>query len=468
MHTVWVTSRSAAIVLALAVVSAACTSTASIDVSSGAVHAAASQEMAAGDPGAPTAAGSTAADTAAGGIAAGGDSARAATDPGAAEPGGLLPTDGSEGTPPPASVEPIKIGTVQPLQGGQRDFGVPILRATQSYIDELNARGGILGRPIELVAYNACLLCQDEALQAVRRLVEQDNVFAIVNTYVMVVAFQSVIPYLVEQNVPLIQGGAENQTSDALSPVNFATAPPGRFYLRLLPEMAKREGITRVAFTYLDVPSEANGIPLLREEFERQGIEVVAEEPIGAAEDAVTNMDAAITRMRAAGANGVMATNPVLVIYGRLGADRQNWQVPWIGPAAWSRLVEDSCGSTCDEFVLTDTAGLSWIERDTPQMRQYVDVLARRYPGGELTGHTLAAWVGMQLLVEVLNRTGVDDRAAFLAEMNRVTNLDLGTTSLLTFNPDRHLGGSATVLLKLVDGKYVKAAGPLSYGEAEL
>ena len=68
--------------------------------------------------------------------------------------------------------------------------------------------------------------------------------------------------------------------------------------------------------------------------------------------------------------------------------------------------MEGGCGATCDDLVITDTAGLSYIDRDSPQMHQFVDTLARRYPGGEKTGHTLAAWVGMQLLAHVLAAPG--------------------------------------------------------------
>ena len=389
------------------------------------------------------------------------------TSSGTAATGGATASSGGAATAAPTGA-PIKLGIVLPLQGGQRAFGEPVLRTTQAYIDELNSLGGVNGSPIQLISYNACLVCQDDALQAVRRLVEQDGVFAIVNTYVMVVAFQPVIPYLVEKGVPLVQGGSESQTSDALSPVNFATAPPGAFYANLLPAMATDYlHVTRIGITYLDVPSEANGVPILRRELAARGVDVVDAEPVGAAEDAVTNMDAIVTKMRAAGAQAVLATNPVLVIYGRLAADRQGWGVSWFGPAAWSRLVEDSCGVTCDDLVLTDTAGLSWIDRDTPQMHEYVDTMHRRYPDGELSGHTLAAWVGMQLTVEALRRSGVD-RAAFIATLESFQNLDLGTTSPLTFNPDRHLGGTLTTLLRLKGGHYIAASEPLTYGEANL
>ena len=383
------------------------------------------------------------------------------------DPVGGDPVGGDGSTPDGGSREPIKLGTILPLQGGERDFGEPILRTTQAYIDELNLRGGINGRPLQLIAYNACILCQSEALTAARRLVEEDKVFAFVNTYVMVVPFQSVLPYLVEKGVPLIQGGSFDQTDDALSPVNFATAPSGLFFGRLIPETLKRFTPSRsVGLVFLDVPSETEGLPLLRRELARVGIGVVAEEKIQAAEDAVTNMDAAITRMRAAGADGIIALDPAVLIFGRLAARRQGFDVPMVGPAAWSSLVEDGCGATCDDLIITDTAGLSYVDRDTPQMHQFVDVMKNRYPGGQLTGHTLAAWVGMQLTTHVLAQTG-PDRPRFLAAMEAIRNLDLGTTSPLTFTPDKHLGGSNTTLLKLKGGKYYAFAGPVDYGMAE-
>jgi ABC-type branched-subunit amino acid transport system substrate-binding protein len=304
----------------------------------------------------------------------------------------------------------ITVGTVLPLEGGDRDWGVPVLRTTQAYIDELNARGGVDGYKLRLIAYNACLTCQDDALTAVRHLVEQDHVFAIVNTYVMVVAFQSVIPYLEQHGVPLIQGASEAQDNDALAPINFVTAPPGQFYVHFLTAMvAKYSHLNKVAITYMDVPTESHGLPLIERALRRAGVEVVDTAPVAAEEQAATNMDALVTRFRSKGAQGV-----------------------------------------------------SFPTRDTPQMHQFLDVMHRRYPGGSITGHTLAAWVGMQLLVQILGEVGRPDRAAFLDTLNHTTNLDLGTTSPLTFSPARHMGGSETTLLRLHNGEYVAASRPVS------
>ena len=386
-----------------------------------------------------------------------------ATKPGSSGAPALVTSTGSHVAPSAGRGGVIKLGTVLPLEGGDRDWGVPVLRTTQAFIDELNARGGVDGYKLKLIAYNACLTCQDDALTAVRHLVEQDHVFAIVNTYVMVVAFQSVIPYLQQHGVPLIQGASEAQDNDALSPVNFVTAPPGLFNVHFLASMvAKYSHLKKVAITYLNVPTETHGLPLVERALKKAGVDVVDTAGVAAEEQAATNMDSIVTRFRYKGAQGVLATNPVLLVFGRLAAARQGWQVPWVGEAAWSFLVPQTCGTTCDDKVLTETAGLSFTDRSSPQMQQFVDVMHQRYPGGSITGHTLAAWVGMQLLVQILGEVGGPDRQAFIDKLNHTTNLDLGTTSPLTFTPSRHMGGTSTTLLRLRNGQYVAVSKPVT------
>lgn len=46
---------------------------------------------------------------------------------------------------------PIKIGVVLPLTGENASYGLPIQRVGQLAVDELNADGGIAGRPIEVI-----------------------------------------------------------------------------------------------------------------------------------------------------------------------------------------------------------------------------------------------------------------------------------------------------------------------------
>jgi len=73
----------------------------------------------------------------------------------------------------------------------------------------------------------------------------------------------------------------------------------------------------------------------------------------------------------------------------------------------------------------------------------------------------------MQLLLEGITRAETVDAAAFIDAIHTIRDLDLGTTSPLTFTPDRHLGGSMTVLIHLEEGRFVRLSDPQTYGEAD-
>ncbi len=46
---------------------------------------------------------------------------------------------------------PVRIGVIGPFSGGSSDFGLPMLHGVELAVEEINAVGGYLGRPIELV-----------------------------------------------------------------------------------------------------------------------------------------------------------------------------------------------------------------------------------------------------------------------------------------------------------------------------
>ena len=48
--------------------------------------------------------------------------------------------------------KPIKVGMPMPLSGPPALFGEPALKGAQMYVEEINAKGGVLGRKIELMS----------------------------------------------------------------------------------------------------------------------------------------------------------------------------------------------------------------------------------------------------------------------------------------------------------------------------
>jgi branched-chain amino acid transport system substrate-binding protein len=73
----------------------------------------------------------------------------------------------------------ISLGMFVPLTGPLAAIGIPARDGVKVWIEETNAAGGIHGRKLELIAYDDANNPQ-EAVAAVRRLVDHDRVFALI------------------------------------------------------------------------------------------------------------------------------------------------------------------------------------------------------------------------------------------------------------------------------------------------
>lgn len=155
------------------------------------------------------------------------------------------------GSPLPASGEPILIGTIQPMTGPYAAFGVKFYQAYNLAADEINAAGGIKGRPIQIVFEDS----QDKldlAQTAARKLVENPQILALMGgrlsgagMAIAQIAEREHIAYLVDHPSADIITKSGFQWTFRLNPASsFNSVPLQRF----LKEYAK--DIQTVALLY--------------------------------------------------------------------------------------------------------------------------------------------------------------------------------------------------------------------------
>ena len=70
----------------------------------------------------------------------------------------------------------VKIGFCDPLTGTYAELGKNELIGTQLAVEQINAKGGILGRPVELLVEDSTSGDAGTAVQKTRKLIERDNV----------------------------------------------------------------------------------------------------------------------------------------------------------------------------------------------------------------------------------------------------------------------------------------------------
>jgi len=102
-----------------------------------------------------------------------------------------------------SAAEPIKIGVI----GEQSAVaGASLTRAAQLAGDEINAKGGIDGRKVEIITYDDHSSAAD-AVRAFQRAVNQDKVSAVIATYISEVAL-AIEPWSARLHMPFITPGA--------------------------------------------------------------------------------------------------------------------------------------------------------------------------------------------------------------------------------------------------------------------
>src|SRR5215467_12537522 len=95
-----------------------------------------------------------------------------------------------------------RIGIILPLTGSQAAFGEALKNGYLIELDEINARGGVLGKKLELVFYDDQSK-PDQAVQGVSKLVDQDRVPILIGSFSSE-STKAMIPAVIQRQVPLI------------------------------------------------------------------------------------------------------------------------------------------------------------------------------------------------------------------------------------------------------------------------
>lgn len=149
--------------------------------------------------------------------------------------------------------KPIKVGMPMPLSGPPALFGDPATKGAQMFVDEINARGGVLGRKLELLMRDS-KADANEAVRVARELILKDNVDFLVGTLtsaegpaVSVVAKENKIVFIAP-----IPKTDQLTAADKLHPYVFRVAATTTMEGRSAAEIVARWPVTRIATMSFD------------------------------------------------------------------------------------------------------------------------------------------------------------------------------------------------------------------------
>ena len=141
----------------------------------------------------------------------------------------------------------IKIGLVQPLTGAFAAAGTDVVNGAKIAADEINAKGGVLGKKIELVIEDT-KSNPTEAATVTEKLVVRDKVTVLMGASAST-ATLAVMPKLMEYKVPmLVETSSSSKITTAGNPYIFRIAPPSEIEAAVFSRMVKKIGIKNADF----------------------------------------------------------------------------------------------------------------------------------------------------------------------------------------------------------------------------
>jgi branched-chain amino acid transport system substrate-binding protein len=202
--------------------------------------------------------------------------------------------------------KPLAIGAVQPLTGWAALGGKNVVAGMKIALEKVNASGGVLGRPFELIIEDG-KADPVESVNAIEKLIRRDKVPAIIGCWAssatlaaMPIMERSKIPLLVETATAPMITDKKNKWVFRFTSNNDIDG------LLMEPYLVPKLGFKRAAYLAVNNDWGRSMVKAVSEIMKKTGGEVVMTEYCGGAEANFTPM---LTRIKNAGADTLFITN---------------------------------------------------------------------------------------------------------------------------------------------------------------
>ncbi len=172
----------------------------------------------------------------------------------------------------------IKIGVITSATGNQAAFGEAHKNGYAIALDEINAKGGVLGKKVELDIYDDQSK-PDQAVQGVSKLVDQDHVPIILGSYSSE-STKAIVPAVTQRQVPLIIPTATaDNVMDSKSPWVFRICAGAADYAKATIDFLKANGAPKtMAIVYENTNFGQSNMKAMTAAAKEAGINLVAVE----------------------------------------------------------------------------------------------------------------------------------------------------------------------------------------------
>jgi len=357
---------------------------------------------------------------------------------------------------PAPTGEPIKVGAIFSVTGPASPLGDPEKKTAELLQDQINANGGVLGRPLEIIIkYDKS--DPTETVLAAKDLIDSGEVVAIVGPS-RTPTTMAIKPICQEEKVPLVCCAAGKVITDPVVSYVFAVPQTNTLAIGKVFDYIAAEGMTKVALIYVANGYGEDGRDNARTIAAERGVELVATETFGGDD---TDMTAQLTRIKAKSPEAIICwgTNPGPSIVTQnaktLGIDVPILQSHGVANLQFIELAGEAANGVqlpAGRLIVYDQIA------DTDPQKEVLSKFAADYeakygnPPNTFAGH---AYDALWITVNALEKAGEADRAK-LRDAIEQTEGFVGTAGIFNYSAEDHNGltKEAFVWVEIADGTW--------------
>ena len=364
-----------------------------------------------------------------------------------------------------ASANEIRIGMSAAFRGSAAGLGAELYRGAQAYYSEINARGGVFGRPISVVAlddsYNP-----EPCIRNTIQLLDREKVFFLSN-YVGTPTLTRALPVIkqyADQNVVLVGNftGAQPQREAPYVDQVFNVRASYRQEMQALVERFWQAGARRFGVYYQVDAYGRSGTDGVARALAARNARIVAEATYVRNATFGEDMGIAVTALREAGCDVVLCTGAYqgCAAFVRSARDA-GFAVPisnvsFVGSDAMLALLVKhgrAKGRDYTRGLINSQVVPSYDDTTLPGVAEYRALMDKhnppvpeairdaQYAPQKYSFISLEGYVNARVITEALKRAGANaGRPGFRQALESLRGLDLGIGAPLTFTPERHQG----------------------------
>ena len=357
---------------------------------------------------------------------------------------------------PAFATEAIRIGAILSVTGPASNLGAPEAKTLEMLVNDLNVKGGIAGKKVELIVKDSGG-SPEKAISFAKQLIEEEKVFAIIgpSTSGETMAIKNIAE---EGKTILISCAAAEVIVNPVAKYVFKVAPKDSFAALRIFQQMKKMHISKIGVLSSNTGFGKAGKEQLEKLAPEQGCQILISEVY---DKSATDLTAEVTKLKAKGIQAIVnwSIEPAQSIVIK-NARQVGLTVPIFQSHGFANIQYVKAAGIAAEGVIFPASRIMVADMlpernlQKPVVMAYKNAYESKYHEDVSTfgGHTYDAFM---ILARAIREAGYDREKVRTSLEN--TKEFPGTAGVFNFSPEDHNGLTidAFAMLTVKDGKFV-------------